>query len=163
MRRRIRRLFILLLTALTMAASSFAVADTPLDELLAEAAKLSAAGRPAEAYAVLSAQEDTYIGVVKFDYALGRAALDAGRPDRATLAFARVLALEPNHAGARIDSGRAYLALGNREQAAAAFQALLELDPPPALRAQLLVYLAQARREQPREATLAPTRESART
>ena len=151
MRRRIRRLFILLLTALTMAASSFAVADTPLDELLAEAAKLSAAGRPAEAYAVLSAQEDTYIGVVKFDYALGRAALDAGRPDRATLAFARVLALEPNHAGARIDSGRAYLALGNREQAAAAFQALLELDPPPALRAQLLVYLAQARREQPRK------------
>jgi len=149
MRRRVRRLVILMLTALTMAVSGFAVAEPALDELLAQASKLSAEGKPAEAYALLSAHEDAYIGIVKFDYVLGRAALDAGRPDRATLAFARVLALEPNHAGARIDSGRAYLALGNYEQAAAAFQALLELDPPPALRAQLLVYLAQARRERP--------------
>ncbi len=148
MRRRARRFALLLLTALMLAVGGRVAAQTPLDELLAKSAELSAAGKAAEAYALLSGEEDTYIGVVKFDYALGRAALDAGRPDRATLAFSRVLALEPNHAGARIDSGRAYLALGNREQAAVAFEALLARDPPPALRAQLLVYLAEARKEQ---------------
>jgi tetratricopeptide (TPR) repeat protein len=147
MRRRARRLVVFLLTAWTVAVSAHAIAATPLEELLDQAARLAGAGEAAEAYALLAGQEDTYLGDVKFDYALGRAALDAGFPARATLAFARVLAVQPNHAGARIDSGRAYLALGNREQAAAAFQALLELDPPPALRAQLLVYLAEARRE----------------
>jgi len=146
MRRRARRFVFLLLTALMLAVAGSVVAQTSaLDELLAKAAELSAAGKATEAYTVLAAEEDTYIGVVKFDYALGRAALDAGRPDRATLAFSRVLALQPNHAGARIDSGRAYLALGNREQAVVAFEALLAQDPPPALRAQLLVYLAEAR------------------
>lgn len=124
-----------------------ALAQSVLEELLARAASLSAAGSHAEAYALLAAEEDTHIGEIAFDYALGRAALNAGRPDRATLAFSRVLALDPGHAGARIDMGRAYLALGNRVQAQAAFTTLLELDPPPAVRAQLLAYLAEARGE----------------
>ena len=118
----------------------------PLPELLARAKALSASGRSQEAYELLAGSEDTYIGTIEFDYALGRAALDAGRPDRATLAFSRVLALDPNHAGAMIDTGRAFLALGNFAQARAAFEALLASDPPPPIRAQLLAYLEQAQR-----------------
>lgn len=126
-------------------ASCLAMADrVPLPELLDQARALSAAGKAEDAYRVLAAHEDEYIGVVDFDYALGRAALDSGRPDRATLAFTRVLAVDPKHAGASIDMGRAYLALGNREQARAIFGGLLALDPPAAVREQLAAYLAQA-------------------
>jgi outer membrane protein len=112
--------------------------------LLDQARALSAAGKVEEAYRALAEHEDEYIGEIDFDYAIGRAALDSGRPDKATLAFTRVLAADPAHAGASIDMGRAYLALGNREQARAVFDGLLALDPPPALRDRLLAYLAQA-------------------
>jgi tetratricopeptide (TPR) repeat protein len=151
MRCRARGLVFLLLVVLSMALGHRADAQAPLDELLAQAAALTAAGQHVEAYALLSAQEDAHIGEIKFDYALGRAALFAGRPDRATIAFSRVLALDPGHAGARIDMGRAYLALGNRAQAEAAFQALLDMDPPPAVRAQLLIYLGEARADRERK------------
>lgn len=142
-----RRLTLLLLAAALVAGAASAVAQTAMPDLLARATALAEAGQHVEAYALLAAEEDAYIGEIDFDYALGRAALNAGRPDRATIAFARVLALDPGHAGARIDSGRAYLALGNWAQARAAFEALLALEPPPALRAQLLVYLGEARGE----------------
>jgi outer membrane protein len=112
--------------------------------LLEHARALSAAGKAEEAYRALADHEDEHIGDIEFDYAIGRAALDSGRPDRATLAFSRVLAADPAHAGASIDMGRAYLALGNREQARTVFEGLLALDPPPALRDSLLAYHAQA-------------------
>jgi hypothetical protein len=126
--------------------------QTPLAELLARAQALSTSGRPLDAYETLAGAEDIHIGVIEFDYALGRAALDAGRPDKATLAFSRVLALDPSHAGALIDTGRAYLALGDLDRARATFRALLALDPPPAVRAQLQAYLALA---EPRQAQTA--------
>lgn len=125
-----------------------AQASAPLSELLARAEALSSSGRPLDAYEILAGAEDTYIGVIEFDYALGRAALDAGRPDKATLAFSRVLALDPSHAGASIDTGRAYLALGDLARARAMFQVLLAFDPPPPVRAQLQAYLAQTEPQQ---------------
>ena len=137
---------------LSPAVSKFEIAQAPaaaprppLADLLARAKALSSAGKFLDAYELLAAAEDTYIGVIEFDYALGRAALDAGRPDKATLALSRVLALDPGHAGALIDIGRAYLALGNYDQARATFETLLSLAPPPAVRAQLQAYLEQAR------------------
>ncbi len=125
-----------------------ATAQAPLEELLARAEDLSASAKVLEAYELLVREEDTYIGVIEFDYALGRAALNAGRPDRATLAFSRVLALDPGHAGASIDIGRAYLALGDFARASTTFQGLLALDPPPPVRAQLQGYLAQTESRQ---------------
>lgn len=130
-----------------MAGPGRVAAQSEIGDLLARASALSEAGRYAEAYALLAAQEDTHIGEVDFDYALGRAALNAGRPDRATIVFSRVLAIDSGHAGARIDMGRAYLALENWAQARVVFEALLALDPPPALRAQLLLYLGESRGE----------------
>jgi hypothetical protein len=118
-----------------------AASRTALGDLLARAEQLSRDGKPAEAYELLAAAEDSYIGTIEFDYALGRAALDAGRPDKATLALTRVLALDPTHAGASIDMGRAYLALGDYARARSTFQSLLALDPPPEIRAQLQAFL----------------------
>ena len=151
--RRIARAGLLALIAAMPVAVALAQdrAVAPLETLLGEARKLAAAGRNDEAYALLAGAEDEYIGEPRFDYALGRAALDAGQPARATLAFQRVLAVDPRHAGALIDCGRAYLALGNFQQARETFASLLALDPPLALRAQIESYLDQARR-----ATLAP-------
>src|SRR5215831_14500822 len=112
-----------------------------LAELIARADALSQAGKAAEAYELLLASEDTYIGTIEFDYALGRAALEAGHPDKATLALSRVLAQDPGHAGASIDMGRAYLALGDNVRARSTFERLLALDPPPPIRAQLQAFL----------------------
>jgi tetratricopeptide (TPR) repeat protein len=114
---------------------------TPLAELIVRADELSRSGKSAEAYELLLSVEDTYIGTVEYDYALGRAALDSGRPDKATLAFSRVLAVDPGHAGASIDMGRAYLALGDVDRARSTFQRLMALDPPPPIRAQLQAFL----------------------
>ena len=130
--------------AVLFAAAGAAAAEEPLAELLARARAVSLSQGPSAAYELLAAAEDEHIGEIEFDYALGRAALDAARPDRATLAFARVLALDPSHAGALIDTGRAYLALGNAAQARATFETVLSLDPPPAVRDQVLAMLAQA-------------------
>ncbi len=112
-------------------------AGQPLRDLLQQARALAEAHRTQEAHALLEGAEDEFIGLAEFDYQLGRAALAAGRPDRATLAFTRVLAREPNHAGALIDMGRAFVALGNLEQARAQFNAVLALGPPPEIRAQV--------------------------
>jgi len=149
MRRLVGAGLLALIVAMQFAVAAERAPVAPLDELLAQARQLSAAGRGAEAYALLAGAEDEYIGEPRFDYALGRAALDAGQPARATLAFYRVLAVDPRHAGALIDSGRAYLALGNDQQARETFESLLLLDPPPALRAQLERYLEQTRRGLP--------------
>jgi len=133
---------------LELAQAALPAGQPALADVLARARSLSAEGRAREAYQLLSDAEDLYIGEIDFDYALGRAALAAGRPDRATLAFSRVLALDPAHGGALIDTGRAYLALGNYAQARAAFEALLALGPPPPVRAQLEAYLDQTLRTQ---------------
>jgi tetratricopeptide (TPR) repeat protein len=141
--------FLALIVAMQVAVAAEQDRVAPLETLLAQARQLAGAGRNEEAYALLARAEDEYIGDPRFDYALGRAALDAGQPARATLAFHRVLALDPSHAGALIDSGRAYLALGNYPQARETFESLLALDPPLVLREQIERYLAQARRGLP--------------
>jgi len=164
---------VLLAAALTLAQAAFAdearsriklgqapeqAGRTALADLIARAEALSRSGKPGEAYELLLSQEDTYIGIIEFDYALGRAALDSGRPDKATLAFSRVLALDPAHAGASIDMGRAYLALGDLPRARNTFRNLLSLDPPPQIRAQLQAYLDLAEApSSPQQAARSPT------
>ena len=53
------------------------------------------------------------------------AALDSGRPDKATLALERVLAVNPDFAGARPDFARAYFVLGNYTRAKTEFEIVL--------------------------------------
>jgi outer membrane protein len=101
-----------------------------------------------QAYALLSEVEFDGAGSLEFDYTLGIAALDAGKPDKATLAFDRVLALNANHAGALVDRGRAHAALGNLADARADFDAALKLNPSAATRAQLEAFLAQLDRRE---------------
>jgi len=100
------------------------------ENLLREADALLKDGKPADAYKLLEPNEADYSGEIAFDYLLGVAALDSGKPDRATIAFERVLAVNPNFAGARIDLARAYFAMGSDDLAKHEFETVLTQNPP---------------------------------
>ncbi len=97
-------------------------------------------GKAADAYALLEPKEFAQAGNVDFDTLFGIAALDAGKPDRATLAFERVLALNPNAAGVRLDLARAYFALGDFPRARLELDAVAENNPPPAAKLAIEKY-----------------------
>jgi len=111
------------------------------EKTLRDADALIKGGKPADAYILLEPLEFERSGEVRFDYLLGVAALDSGKPDKATLAFERVLAVNPNYAGARLDMARAYYQLGDLLRASAEFEMVLKQDPPAAARATIRKYL----------------------
>jgi len=122
---------------------------------LGKAEALMKEGKPAEAYSLLEPFEFQQSGNIKFDYLLGIAALDSGKPDKATLAFERVLAVDPNFAGARIDMGRAYFQLGDFTRAKTEFETVLTQNPPPAARATINNYLAAIEKQESAKKTKA--------
>jgi tetratricopeptide (TPR) repeat protein len=109
---------------------------------LGKAAELMREGKPAEAYKLLEPFEFEMAGVVEYDYLLGISALDSGNPAKATFVFERVLAVDPNYAGARLDMARAYYQLGDLPRAKKEFQTVLALNPPPFAKATIKKYLA---------------------
>ncbi|MGP1678306.1 MAG: surface lipoprotein assembly modifier [Burkholderiales bacterium] len=115
---------------------------------LEKAEALMKQGKAAEAYSLLEPFEFEQSGNIKFDYLLGIAALDSGKPDKATIAFERVLAVDPNFAGARIDMGRAYFQLGDLTRAKLEFEAVLTQNPPPAAKATINNYLAAIEKQE---------------
>lgn len=130
------------LAAVFLVGAHFAFSASAQAGPLEDAVRLMQEGKAREAYALLVKEEPARAGEVGYDYLLGRAALEAGEPAKATLVFERVLAVDPNHAGARLDMGRAYFALGDHGRARSEFEALLALNPPPAARATIERYLA---------------------
>ena len=117
------------------AAVCFAAAaaeSSPEAAQVMEAARRSlAAGNPKQAYVDLAAIQGRMAGDPEYDYLLGVAALDSGRNDDAIIAFERVLAINPKHAGAQMDLARAYYATGAYDLAEATFRNLQENNPPP--------------------------------
>ena len=99
-------------------------------------------GKPVEAYSLLEPFESEQAGNVQYDYLLGIAALDSGKPDKATLVFERVLAVDPNHAGARLDMARAYFQLGDYTRAKSEFETVLSQNPPQVAKTTIQKYLA---------------------
>lgn len=111
------------------------------DRLLREADELITKGKSADAYALLEPLELEHAGEQHFDYLLGVAALDSGKPDKATLAFERVLMVNPNHVAARLEMARAYYQLGDMLRAKAEFETVLQQNPPSSTRATIQKYL----------------------
>jgi len=108
---------------------------------LREADALVKNGKPADAYALLEPLEFERSGEIRFDYLLGIAALDSGKPDKATLAFERVLAMDKNFAGARLDMARAYYQLGDLPRAKTEFEEVMKQNPPEGARVTIQKYL----------------------
>ncbi|MEI7842725.1 MAG: porin family protein [Gallionellaceae bacterium] len=111
------------------------------EKLLSDVDALLNAGKAVEGYKLLEPFDFEYAGDVRFDYLLGISALDSGKPDKATLALERVLAVDPNFAGARLDMARAYFQLGDLVRSKIEFDAVMKQDPPPAARATITKYL----------------------
>lgn len=111
------------------------------ENLLRDADALIKNGKPDNAYKLLAPHEFQYAGKARFDYFIGIAALDSGRPDMATLALERVLAVNPDHAAARLDIARAYYQLGDFPRAKTEFTAALKQNPSAATRANIQKYL----------------------
>ncbi|HZZ91872.1 MAG TPA: tetratricopeptide repeat protein [Usitatibacter sp.] len=134
---------------------AFAQAADPL----AHARSLLQASDAKAAFAELAPMQGRHAGEPEFDYLLGVAALDSGHIDDAIIAFERVLAVMPNHAGARMDLARAYYAAGAFDLAEAAFQRLQLLNPPPQAQAAIARYLSaiRQRRNQAQEGWLGYT------
>src|SRR5688572_11334977 len=129
--------------ALTLCAPAAAAQPaTAADLTRAEA--LVREGRAAEAYELLLPKEAESAGDADFDYWLGISALEAGKPDKASIALERVLIVNPDFVGARLDLARAYFALGDYERARVEFKTVLEQDPPPAARETVERYLTEA-------------------
>ncbi|OGA03621.1 MAG: hypothetical protein A3H35_09915 [Betaproteobacteria bacterium RIFCSPLOWO2_02_FULL_62_17] len=108
---------------------------------IARADALMKQGNAAAAFAILDPLEDKMAGDVNFDYLFGISALDSGKADRATIAFERVLAVNPNNAGARLDMARAYFQLGDLERAKNEFETVRGQNPPPAVAQVVTTYL----------------------
>jgi hypothetical protein len=137
----------MVLVAFTAALPAVATADPAAID---RAKAALAAGNAKQAYAELEPLQDRLSGQPEYDYLLGVAALDSGRIDEAVIAFERVLALIPNHAGAQMDIARAYYAAGSFDLAEAAFLKLRASNPPPAAQQAIGRYLdaIQARKAQ---------------
>jgi outer membrane protein len=110
-------------------------------QVIEKAKRLLAEGNPKQAYMELIAIQGKSAGNVDFDYLLGVAALDSGKLEDAIIAFERVLAINPKHAGAQMDLSRAYYATGSFDLAEAGFLKLKASNPPPAAAAAIERYL----------------------
>jgi len=115
--------------------------DEAREKPLRDAEALMKDGKPAQAYALLEPLEFDRAGEVRFDYLIGIAALDSGKPGKATLAFGRVLAVDPGFAGARVGLARAYYQLGDLSGAKTEFDSLMKQNPPTAIRVLMQQYL----------------------
>ena len=110
-------------------------------ELLEKARQLLNQSNPKQAYMELITHQDELAGDIDFDYLLGVASLDSGKLEDAIIAFERVLAINPRHAGAQMDLARAYYAAGSFDLAESAFLGLAASNPPPAAQATISRYL----------------------
>jgi tetratricopeptide (TPR) repeat protein len=128
--------FALVICFLCCSLAAMADADLTYAETLLEA------GKPAEAYAALEPYEFDMAGNQDFDYLLGVAALDSGKPEKAILIFDRLLTANPNFAGARMDQGRAYFALHSDALAKQQFEIVLSENPPQLAKQTAEKYLA---------------------
>lgn len=116
-------------------------APRTLAELLREAQRWIDGGEAERAWQALDARVGDYAGDPEFDYLLGLAALDSGRPGRAVLALERVLIVRPGFLQARAELARAYFALREHENARREFEAVSAGEVPEEVRQIIGRYL----------------------
>ncbi|MBS0308256.1 MAG: DUF560 domain-containing protein [Proteobacteria bacterium] len=111
------------------------------DELLLRAKKLIDSKKASQAYALLSPLESTRAGDAEYDYLLGIAALDSGKPTEAMFALERVLFNNPDNAPARLEFARAHLMAGDSRTARKEFEAVKKQRPPEQVKQTIQKYL----------------------
>ena len=111
--------------------TGFAAKVTAADDaLLKRAEQLIAAQKSTEAYELLKPELETRAGEPQFDYLLGVASLDSGKPSEAVFALERVIDSQPDNAKARAELARAYYELGENDAAKEEFKKVESYNPP---------------------------------
>ena len=110
--------------------------------LLLAAQNMIANGQSVEALDLLNPHEEEYAGDKEYDYLYGLALLDTGEPAAAVFAFQRVLAIQPNFAGARLELGRSYFDMGQMQRAQREFLIVQNQSPPKAVSDVVDKYMA---------------------
>ncbi|MGB9092607.1 MAG: tetratricopeptide repeat protein, partial [Gallionella sp.] len=118
-----------------------AIEASARQNLLQNAEKLVNSGKAEEAYALLAPQQANLAGDPDYDYLLGIAALDSGKPNEAIFALERVLAVNPDNLQARAEIARAYFATGEKELARQEFEAVQSRHPPREVNATIQKFL----------------------
>lgn len=95
------------------------------------------------AYEQVKAAEAQHSGEPEFDYWLGVIALRAGEVSHALIALDRVLIIQPEHAGARMERVAALLQLDQRRAAEQEIERLEALYPPPEAQAAIGRFKAE--------------------
>lgn len=103
-----------------------------LQEAVARAKQMLSRGEASAAYQLLKPFDAQALGDTEFDYLVGVASLDSGRPGEAVFSLSRVVAEQPNFLGARLELGRAFFERGDYQHAQRIFQELSESQPPKA-------------------------------
>jgi outer membrane protein len=145
----------LVLACAMVAAGSVAYAAVP-QAVLEQAEALMKAGKAGDAYQLLEPHEVEGAGDEVYDYLLATAALESGRPSKATFIYERILAVKPAFVGVRADMGRAYFALGDYGRAKIEFETVLSFQNLPLdLRGQAEQYVRAAEARAQAKSTVA--------
>lgn len=130
-------------------------ADDPVRlKLLRDAGEFIRSGKAAEAYELLEPEQAKRAGDPEYDYLLGIAALDSGKPTLAIFALERVLAVQPQHLQARAEIARAYFVSGEKAAAKQEFEAVQSRNPPEAVKATIQKFLDAINQGQDGKGTL---------
>ncbi|MDZ7750455.1 MAG: tetratricopeptide repeat protein [Gammaproteobacteria bacterium] len=108
---------------------------------LDDARRMLGAGQAQAALDRLLVMEGERAGDPDYDYLLGIAALDAGRPGTAVFALERVVAMQPDNAQARAELARAYFMLHDNELAKQELENVKAMAPPEPVQATINKYL----------------------
>ena len=119
-------------------------ADHPSDEIQRQLDAGDARAAWAEAERLLPEQA----GDPRFDFIAGLAALEAGQPQHALMAFERVLLLQPANHRARLELARTYFLLNDHAAARREFEAVQSAGPPPNVRRRVETFLAEIQRRE---------------
>lgn len=110
-------------------------------KIILSANELIKAGKFSEAYQLLLPYQTDYAGDTDYDYLLGIASLDSGKPTEAIFALERVLAVNPAHLQARAEIARAYLATGEITASQQEFETVQQQNPPKEVSATIQKFL----------------------
>lgn len=112
------------------------------DALLQKAKQLVDQKKAPEAYALLVPLQSQRAGESAYDYLLGIAALDSGRPAEAVFALERFLATNPDNGPARLELARAYYLMGENKASQQEFETVKRQQTPGEVNEAIQRYLS---------------------
>lgn len=119
------------------------LAQEPTDPVVRQLNDLVTRGQYDEAYAYARENLDEYEGEPEFDFLLGLAAMDSGRPTEAVFALERIAYLYPDQQRVKLELARAFYMSNNLPAARQLFTEVLATDPTPNVQTNIRAFLTE--------------------